>query len=428
MCKISAQWSFYPLPTDFPINNTFKNLIYSSKEKVWANYTWGTDVPTYQSSDGGATFNTINNFAFDLFQPINDSIIYALTYNGKLLKSTDGFQSFDTLTIFQINGDTGFKKEEIIDFYFYGDSVGWVMGDDTTSGCKEIWTTSDGGISWDKLACDSIKLSNARFKGVYKGKKSIAQGRVYIKDGRSLYKYNRFLIVDQNGHNWRESDTLRDIKFVAESFVFIDTLTGFAARANNQDSTLAITLDGGKSWVLSQNLPIIAVTLCYARPVGNKPGFLIASGLQGSYISYDSARSWLYVDDVKHSNMSFFDAETGVSMIQPTFNQNGYMLVFNGKIPLPVGVATPPTEKARRLTVFPNPTSTSLQISLENNVTVNRVTINNIEGKTVYDQAYSTADPFKNIISVNSFRSGLYIINITTNDERKVWGKFIVEN
>jgi hypothetical protein len=146
-CALFAQWNTYPLPNTIPINYVIKNFYFSNSNTVWARYS-SAESPTYKSSNRGQSFEIVNNYSLPLIHPINNSVFYALNNYGKLLKSTDGGVSFSIQQIMSPQGDTGFIQSRIIDTYFYNEDDGWVMGNDTTLGCLEIWVTMDGAQSW----------------------------------------------------------------------------------------------------------------------------------------------------------------------------------------------------------------------------------------------------------------------------------------
>ena len=223
-----AQWNNYNLPFSFPLNYTLNQIVYSSPQTVWARYATFVS-PTYKSLNGGASFDTVNNYGLSNFLPINDTISYALNYYGKLLRSDNGATTFIEIPIKDLNGDSArLTKGKLLDMYFYNDSVGWVMGDDTLNGCKEIWTTSNGGLYWSRVPCPNIDVGNASFKTTYRYEKSVASGIVYIKDSR--FADNRtFIRVSDFGNKWQTIRSNIDMRLFHLGFLFVDSMIGMAS-------------------------------------------------------------------------------------------------------------------------------------------------------------------------------------------------------
>lgn len=64
-----------------------------------------------------------------------------------------------------------------------------------------------------------------------------------------------------------------------------------------------------------------------------------------------------------------------------------------------------------KLTVFPNPASNRLNLSITNNLTINKVKITDLLGKFVYEQTDNTHQ-----INIENLTSGIYFIQVFTNE------------
>ena len=71
------------------------------------------------------------------------------------------------------------------------------------------------------------------------------------------------------------------------------------------------------------------------------------------------------------------------------------------------------------ITVFPNPTTSIVNLNFPNTVTIDKVAINDITGKIVLQQDQNTAQ-----INVEKLATGLYIIEMFSGNE-KFTSKFV---
>lgn len=417
-----AQWTSYNLPQGFPVYHIFNNLIYSSNNTVWANYASG-NVPTYRSVDGGASFKIVKNIAYDLFQPINDTLVYAISYQGSLLKSKNAFNTFDTITILGLHGDTGFKEKPILDMYFYNDSVGWVLGDDTTSGCKEIWRTENGGILWQRLPCAQINIQNTPLGPNNFYKKSSAQNKLFLLNTKLRLDKSKLIVVEDDGKTWIQRAVIPGLNLFVGSFVFIDSLHGIVG-VHLKDTTFAMTHDGGLTWTFNQVSGFVGGKIAFVKGTSQKRSFLISAGSSGAFISYDTAKTWIMIDDYWHSNISFYDAETGISMTQPTPQRNGAIHVFNGYLPDPVGLKEN-HQQSLNLKVFPNPAQHVIYVRASNVFGVSQISIYDVTGKKVHNQ---TSSQLQTEIPITHLNTGMYFLRMVSENGEISFGKFYVQN
>lgn len=416
-----AQWTSYNLPQDFPVYNEFSDLLHSSRSVVWARYSKAS-TPTYKSLNGGASFHIINNLSLARILPSSDSIVYALDWYSNLVKSNDGGYNFNLKKIVNLSGDTGFKKSPILDFHFYNDSIGWVIGDDTTNGCKEIWRTANGGLSWSRILCSDILLPNVSISAYYDYKKSEAGSKLFMVCS-GYQKRPKFIVVDDFGKKWSHWDSTNGVVSFTNKFVFLDSLTG-VVRLSNQDLNFASTADGGFSWKYHNVKNYAAGKILYSKPTSNKRGFLISGGIHGAFISYDTAKTWIMIDDYWHSNISFYDAETGISMTQPTPQRNGAIHVFNGYLPDPVGLKEN-HQQSLNLKVFPNPAQQVIYVRASNVFGVSQISIFDVTGKEVQNQ---TSSQLQTEIPITHLNTGMYFLRMVSENGEISFGKFYVQN
>ncbi|MBP9690399.1 MAG: T9SS type A sorting domain-containing protein [Bacteroidia bacterium] len=94
-----------------------------------------------------------------------------------------------------------------------------------------------------------------------------------------------------------------------------------------------------------------------------------------------------------------------------------FMFVFDEQL---VGINSTINETIN-FSVFPNPANDYLSINTEASNTINRVTITDLLGKTVYEQPFLSSQ-----IKLNNFKPGVYFLSIESTDGRGV-KKIIIE-
>ncbi len=429
-----AQWQTYPLHGSSSLY-IVDNLVYASSNSntVWMRYWNGSDV-VVKSTDGGANFSVINNINLASpsipFCPVSDTLVFfvqkydsVVSLNSwHLFKSTDGGVSFQRTPVVNQSNDTGFRREsEVIDMYFYNDSVGWIMGDDTSSGCKEIWTTENGGITWEKLPCENVKLRNRNFSSLYNTfpytRSITSDGSIYRGDRRWSPERNHLIKVSNYGKLWEEI-TLPNNTNVGR-FVAIDSLTWITATTEELERGYALTRDGGETYTYLPNPNNSSSYLTYAKSTANHQGVLINYAGNGSFISYDTARTWQQMDIERHSQVVFYDAENGVSF-SPT-DQDGVFRVFTGPFPPPTGIKENiPTS----FSIQPNPAKDFITIKNENATDILFAEAISISGESILLKTEKLNNQYQ--LNISQLPQGIYALKLQTEKGISV-KKFVKE-
>ena len=143
---------------------------------------------------------------------------------------------------------------------FISEDEGWIIGNwlDIVNQQSEsnIFKTSDGGISWQKLDINlEIDFSVYRLHGIEFLNSQmgflLANPKSTIPDEQAPYP-GLFFITEDGGMKWTQMDIGISRKY--HQIVFIDSLTGFLlsqpyySNHDFEESQLHRTTDGGKTW------------------------------------------------------------------------------------------------------------------------------------------------------------------------------------
>lgn len=122
---------------------------------------------TKKTTDGGLTWQTVNNISFRKMKFLNPNVGYAMTTNpGKIYKTTDSGNNW--VDIYTAN-------EEIYDFDFADENTGYIAGN---PGIQR--KTTDGGLTWQEIPnLQYMYTSIVRFADVNTGYAISDYGYIY---------------------------------------------------------------------------------------------------------------------------------------------------------------------------------------------------------------------------------------------------------
>jgi hypothetical protein len=128
--------------------------------------------------------------------------------------------------------------------------------------------------------------------------------------------------------------------------------------------------------------------------------------------------SYRWQDD--SSGSTYTVTETGLYRVTVS-NEHGCMTTDSVYIDLPVGIMTP-GEYQGRISIYPNPASDILNVSIESDVytgyTIEMFTINN---KMLYKEIFINTYNVNKIINVGNFAPGIYFLRITSENQSSVF-------
>jgi hypothetical protein len=409
---INAQW----VEVNVPVNKFFaiNGCVFLTKDSI---VTWDLGS-AYLSTDGGYNFTLWpeNKFGGAHFISKVAENKWRETSNGSgaINASNDNGKSWNS--IYVTNGsDTLFKNFGIRISHFFDEMHGFILGDKVDN-CYQVFNTSDGGNTWQKLNCDSIKIPNYEnlfftfFETVYN-----YNGEVWFRP-KSLGYGNKIIRVRNYG---LQVDTIeiKEGKFV-QSMTFGDASNGIVLLRDTNSTVfkyLYKTTDGGKTWnELTNNSSV-------SNPFGftsfknkfNKTYYLIW-GSDGLNYSTNGGDNWIEIDKLYHKNIYPLDEKNMISLFNENGNDNN-LRVFTGQI-----LVVNQVNNSREIQpLYPNPASNVI------NIDVNAISysIYNSTGKLVL------INKIKNdyVVNIESLKSDIYFINITTKDDGFYQTKFVKE-
>jgi photosystem II stability/assembly factor-like uncharacterized protein len=263
-----------------------------SDRVVWASGSNGTVLKT---ADGGTTWKALtvpdaSQLDFRDIDAFSDRIAYVLSIgNGessRIYKTIDGGQNW---TLQLANKD----PKIFLDAMAFWTPDSGVAFSDSVDGQFVIFTTTDGGRSWNRVPAASVPPALAN-EGAYAASGtnvSVSGTHVWIGTTAS-----RVLHSADRGRTWTVTQTpvATGSSTGIFSIAFRDALHGVVVGGDFQKErdavdNAAVTSDGGKTWTLVKGLSgYRSVVAC--RP-GSK-GWWIAVGPSGADLSTDDGRSW----------------------------------------------------------------------------------------------------------------------------------------
>lgn len=213
-----------------------------------------------------------------------------------ILRTTNGGLTWTT--VYQ-NDD----KEAFIDGVDFWNSREGMMYGDPIRGRMLLLRTTDGGVTWKEMPESSrpvLKEGEASFAASGTGIRCLGKEKLIIATGG---KVSRVWTSDDKGAHWNfleppviQGRTMTGIFSIA----FLNARTGVIAGGDYEQDTLKTdhifyTRDGGKTWQRPV-VPTRGIRECveYIRK-----NMLIATGKQGSDISYDGGMHWQPFSDEK---------------------------------------------------------------------------------------------------------------------------------
>ena len=382
------------------------------------NYSWFTTT-----SNGGNSYTTgsvypdTNSYFMTGIEGIDANNAWTAGYyrstvdRGALYHTTNGGSTW-------VNGAAANMYTVVggsfLDFVcFLTSSVGITVGD-PVGGEFEIYRTTDGGASWSALAGSVIPNPLSGEYGVSQSFAKLGTNLIWFGTGK-----NRIYRSIDAGQTWSVSAPLTSTMGAAvqiTDIAFRDANNGllkaYFGTAQYSGLTLWKTSNGGATWTqvptLDPNFGRYA--LCAV------PGTSIYASCEptpNKIISYsaDDGQTWTSWggSGIEYFDVAFADNLNGWagSVSSSTNAAQGGIYKYNGQ---PVNLVEPPLNSD--FSIFPNPNNGKFQIRLGHlNAQVN-VTISDIFGKKIFNEAYEMS--FKDAIEVKAsmLERGIYFLTV----------------
>jgi len=276
-------------------NSNFRGLFAVSNKVAWAT---GSNGTVGKTTDGGITwsFQKVLDSTKSEIRDVeawdeNNAIILSVKDPAQILKTNDGGNTWKA--VFTASNHSTFLNG----FAFWDRNNGIAYGD-PIHGHFEIFTTSDGGDSWQELAPEhapKATKNEAGFAssgtGIFTGKK----GKVWFCTGGHAA---HVFVSDDYGKTWKHHETHMTHGMSSKginSLVFVDDKIGVAVGGDFTapdvtEKNYSVTTDGGQTWHIPDK---------HQHPSGYRScvefitkTIFIAVGKNGIDISYDGGYNW----------------------------------------------------------------------------------------------------------------------------------------
>lgn len=329
----SAQW----IPQASNTTASLRGLSVVDAKTAWASGTGGTFLRT---TDGGATWTKgivpgAEKLDFRDVHAVSANTAYLLSIgsggNSRIYRTNDAGRNWSLQYTEQ-------NPKGFLDCMDFWDARHGIVAGDSVDGHFHLLTTGDGGAHW--AAVDSARLPAAQpGEGGF-----AASGTCIAALGRKkawqawfvTSSASRMIRTADSGKTWTATATpiaggsdsagVFSVAVVDRDRLVIvggDYKSPSVARQN-----AAVTVDGGKTWTLSQKPP--AGFRSGVAIVPHTPGpTAVAVGTTGIDYSLDGGRSWTHMDDTNVNAVAFADEHHGWAV-----GPRGVILKFEGTVPL----------------------------------------------------------------------------------------------
>ena len=295
-----------------PIQSGVKQFSVVDTMVIWAIAYDGSGVGNTsqqftRSTDGGNTWTagTIpapNVWDICGIHALSDSVAWAIFYEaqvtglGQIWKTTDAGQNW---TQQGIGLFTDANQSFINNIYFWNDTLGCAMGDQV-NGTFEIYTTTDGGTTWDTVPAGNIAPPLDSLENAWTTHFAAYNDTIWFdtNEGR-VYRSTDY------GQTWTASATnLPVVTGDAIDICFLDANYGIARLYDDVSLTNAvvITTDGGTTWSPSPFSPTGDMFGGDIKGVPGVPMMMISTGISsisgytGTSYSTDGGQNWTTVE------------------------------------------------------------------------------------------------------------------------------------
>ena len=198
---------------------------------------------------------------------------------------------------------------------FVDELNGFAMGDPTAD-CLSFISTSDGGLSWQKISCENLPK-------VMEGEAAFATSNTnLIIRRKSIFmvsggKQSRVFVSTDFGNSWKvypapivQGEEMTGI-FTAD---FYNEKIGVIAGGNylkqSQNwANKAVTKDGGKTWNCIADSSAFGYASCVQFVPHSKGKKIVSVGGTGVYYSEDFGKNWIHLSEEKDLYTFRFETE-----------------------------------------------------------------------------------------------------------------------
>ena len=335
--------------------------------------------------------------------PISKDTAWACMYSLSASVAGGIFRTNNAGVTWTMQSTAAFNLTSFPDFVYFWDKNNGIAFGDPNPGF-EIYTTSNGGTTWTAVPSANIPASLA---GEYGNVNGFSQAGGTIWAATTM---GRVLKSVDKGMHWTVGTAMANRGL--NKVVFKDASNGLATIGD----TIMRSTDGGGTWnMVTKTGRFLHNDLCFAS--GATGAYVCtgaATGLSGSSYSIDNGTTLVIMDTaIQHTAVAFVNTATGWSGGFNTSSSVGGMFKWAS----PLGILEH-TLTSGTLTVYPNPTTGSIQISLENGTgKQNQVTIYDLVGNVVFQSAENTSSALLNV-DLSNVPAGMYIVQVIDGQKR----------
>lgn len=291
--------------------------------------------------------------------------------------------------------------------HFWDANNGMVMGDPTSAGVFEIYTTTNGGTNWTAVPAANIPAAEAGEYGYVRMSNVVGNSIWFCTNFGRVYK------SDDKGYNWTVFSTpIGDFGGASQSGSFTVKDSNNAWVLDSTGLVIYDTTDGGVNWnAVSTSGTILNSDLAY---VPGTTKTLINTGTGGSQISYDGGVNWTVIDTTQKVQLGVLD---GNSIWAGGFTTGSGASSTGGAFKLSPLLGTSEVSVKNAVNVAPNPTKGEITISSKNGV--KSMQLLDLSGKIV--------KTFGNVkqLDLSSLKAGVYMLHVTTVDGKTTATKVV---
>lgn len=346
-----------------------------------AQFTANSDGIIIKSIDGGDTWSTIYPTSgtidgIEKIEFIDELTGYAVGYD-LFIKTADGGVTWTDLIV---AADVWVYKS----LTFHDANTGIVTAL-TNGGSYEVYTTNDGGLSWNPISSTANMPTFA----------------VAYADATTLYAVGANEVISKSidsGDTWTEIQSGTPTFYNLEVF-FTDANNGIVS---GEDGTIHTTLDGGATWNTYSN----GYHNFYALTNDVYNGIWYAAGTdQDVFFSEDNGLNWILIHNGENVatfyDMEFFENGDGLIC-----GSQGRMLKYYGFI-----IGYDDYEVNANLDLVYQPTSSLLDVV--SSEVIGEITIYTLDGKQLLSHNSSATSV---TLDTSSISNGLYMIKVKYGD------------
>ncbi len=428
-----------PQNLGYPLQNIFDNRMVSgiytcSPTVAWA---WMIDAggPTHYISEyavttnGGTTwtYDTIKwtsatypegNYSIANIDALNKDTAYAAMYpimaatGGVIVETTNGGATWNVLS-----AEPSYTKSWLDFVHFFDAQNGVSVGDASTTSPYPfgVYTTSNGGTSWTQVTGTTNLPSGSSGEASYTNCYSAIGDTIWFGTNMgNIYKSVNM------GAKWTKVATgLGTTAIVTPVFRngSVGVVTGYNSSTYVEYGPVHTTNGGtsytaftpGGYYVKNPNLAYIPGTPSTWVDVAN--GWGCGSALSDN----NDCASFINIDTgtVFYSSVKFYDINSGWagSMVS---NTNGGIYKWNPAIITGVNSFK---ENSDQINIYPNPTSSYVNVELNGITTKSTVNVYNMVGENIMSKAIDPSYTNLMQLDLSSCKSGIYLVTVDTGNK-----------